>query len=493
VTGAVVDDFDPATVLTDLGVTLRRITSDSRSVDPGAAFAAYPGVRADGRAHIPDALARGAAAVLWERHGFAWPAQYQVPQRGIDDLAGRLGAIANLVYGAPSHDLWMVGVTGTNGKTSCSHWIAEAAETCGRRAALVGTLGSGRIGALAPARNTTPDVCVLHEALAQFRHARVSLVAMEVSSHGLDQGRVNGVEFDVALFTNLTRDHLDYHGTMTAYGQAKAKLFAWPGLSAAVINADDPFGQSLIDAARRRRQRVITYGLAGADIAATDLRMEARGLVLHVTTPWGSGRVATQVVGAFNAHNLMGVLGALVASDIPFAAALEALGEVTPPPGRMQRYGGVLQPLVVIDYAHSPDALEKALGALRPAVAAGRELICVFGCGGDRDTGKRPQMGQIAATLADRVIVTNDNPRGEDPAAISAAIVEGIRHTNARHYRVEHDRARAIRDAIAAARPGDVVLVAGKGHETYQEAHGVRTPFSDAAEAAAALVAWSGE
>jgi UDP-N-acetylmuramoyl-L-alanyl-D-glutamate--2,6-diaminopimelate ligase len=333
---------------------------------------------------------------------------------------------------------------------------------------------------------------VLHESLAQFRRAGVALVAMEVSSHGLDQGRVNGVEFDVALFTNLTRDHLDYHGTMAAYGQAKAKLFAWPGLAAAVINADDPLGQGLIDAARARGQRVLSYGLAGADIVATNVAIVNGALQLSIATPAGRGRLQTRIVGGFNAYNLLGVLGVLLASDVPLRDALDALAALTPPPGRMQRTGGGLLPLVVIDYAHSPDALEKALTALRPAVAEGRALACVFGCGGERDKGKRPEMGRIAATLADHVVVTNDNPRGEPPADIAAAIVQGIRQTGARRYRVELDRAAAIRDAIAGAERGDVVLIAGKGHETYQEAGGARTPFSDATEAAAALAGWSG-
>ena len=483
----VIGDFDPVAMLADIGAAPRRITSDSRSVDDGAAFAAYPGSRTDGRKYIPDAVAKGAVAVLWERRGYVWPKDLRVPQQGIDGLSDKLGAIANVVYGFPSRDLWMVGVTGTNGKTSCTYWIAQAAEARGRRAAIVGTLGSGRIGALTPATNTTPDVCVLHESLAQFRRAGVSLVAMEVSSHGLDQGRVNGVDFDVALFTNLTRDHLDYHGTMAAYGQAKAKLFARPGLAACVINADDAFGQGLIDAARGRGQRVLSYGLAGADIVATNVAVGRRGLAMSVATPWGRGKVETGIVGSFNAYNLLGVLGVLLASDVPLADALDALAGLAPPPGRMQRAGGGVQPLVVIDYAHSPDALEKALTALRPVVANGRELVCVFGCGGDRDKGKRPEMGRIAATLADRVVVTNDNPRGEAPADIADAIVHGIRQAGATRYRVELDRAAAIRDAIASATMGDVVLIAGKGHETYQETGGVRTPFSDAAEASAAL------
>jgi UDP-N-acetylmuramoyl-L-alanyl-D-glutamate--2,6-diaminopimelate ligase len=330
---------------------------------------------------------------------------------------------------------------------------------------------------------------VLHELLAQLKSAGARAVAMEVSSHGLDQGRVNGVRFDVALFTNLSRDHLDYHPTMAAYGAAKARLFSWPGLKAVVLNAEDAFGRSLIDDARKRGQRHITYGLAGADISATSLAMGRRGLALSVSTPWGRGEVETGLVGAFNAANCLGVLGVLLASDVAFPAALDALSHLEPPAGRMQRLGGDDAPLVVVDYAHTPDALEKALAALRPAVRAGRELRAVFGCGGDRDKGKRPQMGRIAATLADRVYVTNDNPRSEDPQAIAQAVVQGIRETGNRRYRVELDRAAAIRLALEDAQVGDVVLIAGKGHEPYQETAGVRRPFSDLAAAREVLSA----
>ncbi|HSV18655.1 MAG TPA: UDP-N-acetylmuramoyl-L-alanyl-D-glutamate--2,6-diaminopimelate ligase [Casimicrobiaceae bacterium] len=479
--------LDVAALLARLAAYPRRITADSRAVEAGVAFAAYPGSARDGRAFIDDAVARGAAAVLWEPREFEWNAQWHLPNAGVPQLKHALGSIADFLYGSPSQELWMVGVTGTNGKTSCAHWIAQALDAYGRRAAILGTLGNGLVGALAPAPNTTPDVCVLHELLTQLKQAGATAVAMEVSSHGLDQGRVNAVKFDVALFTNLSRDHLDYHGTMAAYGAAKARLFAWPGLRTAVLNADDDFGRSLIDDARRRGQRHVTYGLADADIAATSLAMGRSGLVLSVATPWGRGEVDTQVVGAFNASNLLGVLGVLLASDVPFDAALSTLRHLTPPAGRMQRLGGDGAPLVVVDYAHTPDALEKALGALRPAVRAGRELRAVFGCGGDRDKGKRPQMGRIAASLADRVYVTNDNPRSEDPQAIAQAIVHGIRETANRRFRVELDRAAAIRLALEDAQPGDVVLIAGKGHEAYQETAGVRRPFSDLAAARDAL------
>ncbi len=486
------DILDVPALLARLAAFPRRITADSRRVEPGVAFAAYPGLHFDGRAYIPDALTRGASAVLWDSSNFRWRDEWTAPNVGVDRLQHRLGSIADFIYGNPSRSLWMTAVTGTNGKTSSAHWIAQSMEACGRRTAVLGTLGNGLVGALAPATHTTTEVTMLHELLAQFRAAGATSVAMEVSSHGLEQGRVNGVKFDVALFTNLSRDHLDYHGTMAAYGAAKARLFAWPGLASVVINADDAFGQSLIDAARARGQRVLTYGMGTADVAATAMTMDTAGLLLEVTTPWGRTVVAAPVVGAFNASNLLGVLAVLLASDIPLDVATKAMATLTPPPGRMQRLGGNGKPLVVIDYAHTPDALDKALIALRPAVTGAGELICVFGCGGDRDPGKRPEMGRIAARLAARVVVTSDNPRSEDPAEIASGIVKGIRETGNRRWVLEPDRAKAIHTTIATATARDLVLIAGKGHETYQERNGVRTPFSDADEAAAALARWNG-
>jgi UDP-N-acetylmuramoyl-L-alanyl-D-glutamate--2,6-diaminopimelate ligase len=483
---------DVPALLAKLGVFPRRITTDSRRVEAGVAFAAYPGTHADGRTFVHDAIARGTPAVLWEANGFAWDHAWTVPQLAVDGLREQLGAIADFIYGSPSRGLWMIGVTGTNGKTSCAHWIAQALDACGKRAGLLGTLANGLVGGTSPSTHTTPDVAVLHELLKQFRAAGAVAVAMEVSSHGLDQGRVNGVAFDVALFTNLSRDHLDYHGTMAAYGQAKARLFGWPGLSAAVINADDAFGQSLIDATRARGTRVLTYGIANADVTATAIAMDAGRIALSVATPWGRTQFESPVVGAFNAQNLLGVLCVLLASDVPLEEAARALARLHPPAGRMQRLGGGPLPLVVVDYAHTPDALEKVLTALRPAVVPGHELVCVFGCGGDRDPGKRPEMGHIAARLADRVVVTSDNPRSEDPAAIANAVARGVLDEGNRRWAIEIDRHAAIRGAVASARPGDVILVAGKGHETYQERGGVRLPFSDVAVASAALTEWGG-
>ena len=491
-TAALAPPVDVPALFARLGVMPTRITADSRKLRTGDAFAAFPGMKADGRAFIGDAIRAGASVVLWDAAGFHWNPAWQVANLAVDGLKMALGAIADLIYGRPSQALWIAGITGTNGKTSCSQWIAQCLDLCGRRAAVIGTLGNGLVGALVPAESTTPDAAQVHEALARFKAAGATAVAMEASSHGLDQGRVNAVAFDVALFTNLTRDHLDYHGTMAAYGAAKARLFTWPGLSTSVINADDAFGQTLIDVARKGSSRLLTYGFTSADIMATSVATTSAGVAMTVATPWGKGDLRAPVIGAFNAANVLGVLGVLLASDVPLDAALRALARIEPPPGRMQRQGGDALPLVVVDYAHSPDALQKVLTALRPAVASGRELVCVFGCGGDRDKGKRPEMGAVAGRLADCVVITSDNPRTEDPATIASEVVSGIQASPNRRWSVELDRAKAIRIAIAAAQPGDVVLVAGKGHEDYQEKNGVRHHFSDARVVDAVLAAWSG-
>jgi len=484
-------DAETAALLSKLAVPITRITSDSRHVRPGDTFAAYRGSHQDGRRFIADAIGRGAGAILWDAEGFSWNREWKLPHLPVDNLKSRLGSIADVVYGHPSRELWVVGVTGTNGKTSCAQWIAAGLDVAGRRAAVIGTLGNGLWGSLAPATHTTPDAAELQEFLREVRTQGAEVVAMEVSSHGVDQGRVNGVAFDVALFTNLSRDHLDYHGTMAAYGAAKARLFAWPGLRVGVVNADDPFGQSLIDAARTKGRKVLTYGFGAADIVGGRLTATNAGLAFAVETPWGRGEIYSRLVGAFNAANLLGVLGVLLVSGVALESALGFLATADAPPGRMQRLGGEAAPLVIVDYAHTPDALDKVLTSLRSAVVSPGELVCVFGCGGDRDRGKRPEMGRVAARLADRVIVTSDNPRSEDPGAIISDIVHGIRDTGNRRYAVELDRARAIATAIGEAKVGDVVLLAGKGHEPYQERAGVRHPFLDADHAARALAVWS--
>jgi UDP-N-acetylmuramoyl-L-alanyl-D-glutamate--2,6-diaminopimelate ligase len=456
------------------GAMIARLSSDSRRAAAGVAFLAYPGEGADGRAHIPDALARGASAVLWEKGGeaggFAWRPEWRVPNAGVRDLKQQAGFIAHEFYGRPSESLWMCGVTGTNGKTSCSHWIASVLSRTRIKSAVIGTLGSGTPGALQPVVNTTPDAIEIHRLLKAFVAEKAKAVAMEVSSHGLVQGRVNGVAFDCALFTNLSQDHLDYHRTMDAYGEAKARLFETPGLGAAVLNLDDAFGARLAQRLAGR-VRVIGYGLADSAPLRVDEYLSPR--LLEGTD--------TGQLGRFNLANALGVLGCLIAYGMPSPQAARALAALPPVPGRMEKIGD--RPLVVVDYAHTPDAIEKALQALRPVAASrGGELAIVFGAGGDRDPGKRPVMGAVAKRLADRVLVTSDNPRGEDPLSIIDQIAAGMT-SPAR----ELDRAKAIERAVLEAAPQDVVLVAGKGHESYQEIAGQRLPFSDAAVARAAL------
>jgi len=480
---------------------VKRLVTDSRQVKPGQTFLAFPGEVHDGRDYIAQALARGAASVLWEQRGFTWNPRWRVPNFGITDLRRRAGDIASHVYGNPSARLWMVGVTGTNGKTSCSQWIAQSLTRVGRKSAVIGTLGSGFPGALESGVNTTPDAVWLHARLAALERSGARAVSMEASSHGLAQHRLAGVELDVALLTNVTRDHLDYHGTMRHYRSAKAKLFAWPLLKWAVLNLDDRFGRELVAHTRRPGLNVVGYGFerrpaaAGracvARVEGRNLRTGLDGVWFDVASPWGSATVRSPMVGHFNAANLLGSLATLLASDVKLDASVAALARVAPVPGRTERYGGGNRPLVVVDYAHTPDALDKVLSTLRELVSphASRyihrkpRLICVFGCGGERDRGKRPLMGRIASRLADHVIVTSDNPRGENPLAIISDIIDGTTG----EYLVVPDRAQAIREAVALARRGDVVLVAGKGHERYQEIRGVRHRFNDGAVVRATL------
>ena len=469
------------------GVAARRLTADSRRVQSGDVFVAFPGAQADGRDFIAQALQKGAAAVIAEAgrpaSGVGAGDAPLVEVAGLSLLSGEL---AHLVYGRPSEQLWLAGVTGTNGKTSVSQWVAQALNLMQHRCAVIGTLGNGFLDALDESPNTTPDAITLHAALAGFVAQGAQACAMEVSSIGLDQGRINGAALDVAVFTNLTRDHLEYHGTMEAYAAAKEKLFLVPGLAAAVLNLDDPMGIAL---AAKLKGRLHTFGyaldagrpgLADEALCAEDLRMDAAGIEFELR----GVKFAAPLVGRFNASNLLAVIGALLARHERLEDIAAALRRLRPPPGRMQAVGGMHEPLVVVDYAHTPDALEKALGVLRETAAArGGQLVCVFGCGGDRDPGKRPQMGDIAARLADRVLVTSDNPRGEDPLTIIAGIVAGMPPPR----RIEPDRAQAIAAAVLEADARDVILLAGKGHEAYQEIAGVRHPFSDLDAARSAL------
>jgi UDP-N-acetylmuramoyl-L-alanyl-D-glutamate--2,6-diaminopimelate ligase len=484
---------DLAAELRALAPTARNMTADSRRVGPGDIFLAYPGAVHDGRAHIAQAIHAGAAAIAWEPEGWNWGPDWRVPHLPVIGLRQRAALLAAAWHGQPSRQLWMSGVTGTNGKTSVAQWLAAAWTGLGRKTATIGTIGNGFMGAdghvradgvLAHATHTTPDAITLQGLLAHYRDTGAQGVAMEVSSHGLDQGRVDGVAFDVAVFTNLSRDHLDYHGDMASYAAAKSRLFRWPGLKWAVLNQDDDLGAELTSELRGGPVKVIGYGLKSGDLRAETCHADRLGLRLEIVSPWGRGELVSPLLGEFNAYNLLAALGALLAGDVPLADALDALGRVHPAAGRMQRVDGPEDcPTVIVDFAHTPDALEKVLAALKP-LTSGR-LVCVFGCGGGRDTGKRPLMGAAVASLADAAIVTSDNPRNEDPAHIVAGILAGMPPGQT----VMLDRRAAIRAAILEAGPEDIVILAGKGHEDYQEIHGVKHPFSDFVEARLALAA----
>ncbi|MDA0226279.1 MAG: UDP-N-acetylmuramoyl-L-alanyl-D-glutamate--2,6-diaminopimelate ligase [Proteobacteria bacterium] len=480
--------------LAEQGAVIRSLSSDSRRCTPGVAFFAYPGETVDGRGFIDDAIGRGAAAVLWESEAWHWPPARRLPNVGVPGLRDAAGFLADAFHAHPSAALWTCGVTGTNGKTSCVHWIAAALERANAKAGVVGTLGSGRFGALEAGPNTTPDALALHDMLDTLRRGGAQAVAMEVSSHGLLQGRVNGVAFDCALFTNLSHDHLDYHGSMEAYAAAKARLFDMPGLRTAVLNLDDVVGVRIAQAHAGRGLRIIGYALSeaavvpgGTDafIAVRALQLEGDAMRAQLVSSWGEAELRFGQLGRFNLSNALGVLGCLIDYGFGFHEAVAQLAELPSVPGRMQRLGGGAQaPLVVVDYAHSPDALEKVLQSLRPlAEARGGTLGVVFGAGGERDAAKRPLMGAVAARLADRIVLTSDNPRGEAPLGILEAIRTGV----AGACTLELDRARAITGAITQANAADVILVAGKGHEAWQERDGTRVPFSDVAVARAAL------
>lgn len=474
---------------------------DSRRIAPGDVFVALPGAvpgrSGDGRDYVRAAAARGAAAALVEADG--WQALDidlpVLPVRGLRRIAGPLAAS---FYGQPSEKLLAIGVTGTNGKTSCTHWIAQLLTLQGMRCAVVGTVGSGFPGArFEGAALTTPDAIAVQRETRALLDRGARALAMEVSSIGLDQGRVDGMAFAIALFTNLTRDHLDYHGTLERYEAAKARLFDWPTLAHAVINLDDPAGQRLAARlAARGRPRIIGFttqdaaapvGLA-LRLSAHAVRATATGLRFAVADGSQRIEVALPLIGAFNVANVLGVLGVALAAGVALERAAAVLDRLAPPPGRMQRVGGEGAPLAVIDYAHTPDALAQALAALAPlAQARGGKLWVVFGAGGERDPGKRAPMGEAAARGADRVVITSDNPRSESPEAIVEAIARGVPAERAAQVVRIVDRAEAIAHALAAADDADVVLIAGKGHEDYQDIGGVRQPFSDLLQARAAL------
>jgi UDP-N-acetylmuramoyl-L-alanyl-D-glutamate--2,6-diaminopimelate ligase len=467
-------------------VEIADLAFDSREVTPGAAFLACQGRTSHGLAHAATAVERGAVAVLWEpAPGVQAPTlPAHVVTIAIPGLRRLAGELADRFFARPSAELRVAGFTGTNGKTTSAYLLAQAADLVGRRGMYLGTIGFGRPGALRDPGLTTPDVVSVHRRLAEARDAGARTMSLEVSSHALDQERVAAVRFDTAVFTNLTRDHLDYHGTLEAYGEAKARLFHMPGLQRAVINARDEFGARLAASLDASVERVLFAASnelwiePGAGwIRLPEMRATTAGLTLHVESSWGAGTLRSRLVGEFNAENLLAVLGVLLGWGVPLQQALIALAGCVAPPGRMEAFGGGAQPLALVDYAHSPDALAKVLDAAR-AHARGR-VFCVFGCGGDRDPGKRPMMGAIAEAHADVVVVTDDNPRSESSRAILEQILGGMRQPDAAH--VIADRTEAIHYALAEADACDVVVVAGKGHEDHQLVGAERRPFSDRA------------
>jgi len=477
------------------GVTVSRDTAvsglalDSRKVQAGDLFLAVAGTQVHGLQHARQAIALGAVAVAWEPVDGSTSlaeaaALLPVPVVAVPDLGHSVGVIADRFYGHPSRGMFMIGVTGTDGKTSCCHFIAQALNSDDRRCGVIGTLGYGLYGELSAGTHTTPDALTMQQLLAAMQLKGARCVVSEVSSHAMDQQRVRGVTFDLAVLTNLTRDHLDYHGNVEAYAEAKRKLFHSEGLRYAVINADDQFGSALLDAIPPG-VAPIAYRLEGVPfrtrfpaqwVIGHNLQCDANGLRLDVMTPWGSGTLQCGLLGRFNASNLLATLASLCVSGLPFAEAMRRLAATRTVPGRMERFDmGEGRPLVVVDYAHTPGALEAALQSLR-AHCSGK-LWCVFGAGGDRDHGKRPLMGAVAERCADQVVLTDDNPRTEDAQQIVEDICSGLKQPGSVH--IEHDRAAAIARAVQQADATDIVLIAGKGHETVQLLGTRSVPFSD--------------
>jgi UDP-N-acetylmuramyl-tripeptide synthetase len=482
-----------------LAVSGGQLRTDSRQVQPGDVFIAWPGYAQDGRRFVASALKAGAVACLVEREGLEAFEFTDARVAALQGLKAQTGPLAAQVLGQPGHEVQVLAITGTNGKTSTAFWAAQALKAMGQACGVVGTLGVGVPPSIVPTGLTTPDPVALQQALRAFADAGVRHCAMEASSIGVAEHRLDGTPLAVALFTNFTRDHLDYHGSMEAYWQAKRALFDWPGLKAAVVNVDDPQGRALADelAAPGLPPAVWTCSSRGpARLQAFDVQLTPRGLSFQVleggagaSSAAAAHRVESRLIGGYNVDNLLGVMGALRALGFSLAHATQAVCNLASVPGRLERVGSDdTKPEVIVDYAHTPDALEKALAAVRPlAQARGGRLICVFGCGGNRDATKRPLMGAVAQAGADVVLLTSDNPRHEDAAAILAQVRAGI---TGQVPMVVENRRLAIAQAVAQAQARDVVLIAGKGHEDYQEVAGQKLPFSDVAEGQHALAEW---
>lgn len=454
-------------------LTVSGISQDSREVKPGMLFIARSGLQYKCIDFVAAAATAGAVAILLDSHEIVDCPDVNVPVIAVPSLVEHIGVIASRFYDNPSQDLTVIGITGTNGKTSCAHFTAQAMNMLDLKTAIIGTVGNGFPGELKESSHTTPDAIGLQKLFAELKAEGAAAVVMEVSSHALEQGRVSAVDFDYALLTNLSRDHLDYHGSMDAYGAAKAKLFRDFSLKKAILNSDDPFGRQLMADNAVQGQKV-SVGRTQGDYRLAAYRLALHGIEAELKMAEGGFSFCSKLIGEFNLDNLLLVIAVLVEQGFSRSDVVNALSKLESVPGRMQTVVAADKPLVIIDYAHTPDALEKALQAVRAHTAG--TLWCVFGCGGDRDVGKRELMGGIADKFADHLVVTSDNPRSEQPEHIIHMIEDGIsQHTPA----IESDRAEAIRLAILQASPEDVVLIAGKGHEDYQEINGVRHPFSD--------------
>lgn len=467
------------------GLHIAGLQQDSRKVKQGDCFIAVTGLETDGRHYIASALERGASVVLQEatndQHGDV-TFQSSRPVISISNLLQKMSRIAANFHSDPSTALSLVAFTGTNGKTSCSQLYAQLQALLGKRAAMLGTMGYGEVSRSADVKlqdtgMTTPDALRAQSILAELCETGIQSVAMEVSSHSLVQGRVAAVDFDIAVFTNISRDHLDYHGDMAAYAKAKAKLFAFKGLAAAVLNLDDEYGELFAHVLKASGSKVIGYSCKNslADLYCTKVDYLPRGMVLTIKSPWGVVQLKTQLLGNFNVSNLLAVMGAALAEGVSWDELCLAMEKLQPVKGRLETFesAGLT---VIVDYAHTPDALDKALQGVRQHCSG--KLVCVFGCGGDRDRGKRPEMGAIAAERADKVLVSSDNPRNENPQSIIDDILTGIDAQQC-ELLVELDRKAAIERAIYEAMPGDCILIAGKGHEDYQIIKGEKLWFDD--------------
>ena len=481
--------LDPECRQACVGISVRGMTLDSREVNPGEVFVALFGKNHDARDYIDLALKRGAAAVLADEGGYWQGCRWHgnVPVIAVNSLRVRLGNIAAQFYAHPSEQLPVIGVTGTNGKTSCTQFVGQILTGLGQRSGIVGTLGYGIFPELEDTGFTTPDAIVLQAALADVLQQRAFCVAMEVSSQGLHQHRLNAVRFHSAVFTNLTRDHLDYHGSMVAYADAKRRLFEHDALHVGIVNADDSYAACMLNALPRNAQS-LTYSLndTRADVYARELKFEPDGYHAVVHTPWGEGEIRGRLLGSFNFSNVLAAITAVMTlpQEMNLEHVLAQVELLKPVSGRMELFGGgVSDVTAVVDYAHTPDGLRSALKAMHEHVDG--RIWCVFGCGGNRDRGKRPLMAEVAEELADFVVLTDDNPRNENADDIIRQILLGFNDREC--VLVERDRARAIAHAISAAAPGDIVLVAGKGHESYQDICGQRMAFSDTAQVRLAL------